>query len=59
MVRQLEQDSRPVNRLRKQGADDEYDGLEGYKRHYRNLVARYGAYPVVWILGGKEVSGKK
>ena len=28
-------------------------GLEGYKRHYRNLVARYGAYPVVWILGGE------
>ena len=28
-------------------------GLEGYKRHYRNLLARYGAYPVVWILGGE------
>ncbi len=28
-------------------------GLSGYKRHYRNLVARYGAYPVVWILGGE------
>jgi hypothetical protein len=28
-------------------------GLEGYKRHYRNLIARYGAYPVVWILGGE------
>ena len=28
-------------------------GFEGYKRHYRNLVARYGAYPVVWILGGE------
>ena len=28
-------------------------GLEGYKRHYRNLVARYGAYPVIWLLGGE------
>ncbi len=28
-------------------------GLPGYKRHYRNLVARYGAYPVIWILGGE------
>ena len=28
-------------------------GIEGYKRHFRNLIARYGAYPVVWILGGE------
>jgi hypothetical protein len=28
-------------------------GLEGYKRHWRHLVARYGAYPTVWILGGE------
>lgn len=28
-------------------------GLEGFKRHWRNLVARYGAYPTVWILGGE------
>jgi len=28
-------------------------GLDGYKRHFRNLIARYGAYPVVWILGGE------
>jgi hypothetical protein len=28
-------------------------GLPGYKRHYRHLIARYGAYPVVWILGGE------
>ena len=28
-------------------------GLPGYRRHYRNLVARYGAYPVIWILGGE------
>lgn len=28
-------------------------GLDGYKRHYRNLVARYGAYPVIWVLGGE------
>ncbi|MCM4174011.1 DUF4038 domain-containing protein [Arenibacter sp. TNZ] len=28
-------------------------GLEGYKRHWRNLVARYGAYPTVWMIGGE------
>jgi hypothetical protein len=28
-------------------------GLDGYKRHWRNLIARYGAYPTVWILGGE------
>jgi len=32
-------------------------GLEGFKRHWRNLIARYGAYPVVWMLGG-EVKDK-
>lgn len=28
-------------------------GIEGYKRHFRNLIAHYGAYPVVWIMGGE------
>jgi hypothetical protein len=28
-------------------------GLDGFKRHWRNLVARYGAYPVVWVVGGE------
>ncbi len=28
-------------------------GLDGYKRHWRYLVARYGAHPVVWIVGGE------
>lgn len=28
-------------------------GVAGLKRHWRNLVARYGAYPVVWILAGE------
>jgi hypothetical protein len=28
-------------------------GPEGLKRHWRHLVARYGAYPVVWILAGE------
>lgn len=28
-------------------------GLDGFKRHWRNLVARYGAYPTVWIVGGE------
>lgn len=32
-------------------------GLEGYKRHWRHLVARYGAYPVAWILGGEASDG--
>ena len=28
-------------------------GTAGLKKHWRNLVARYGAYPVVWILAGE------
>lgn len=28
-------------------------GLGGFKRHWRNLIARYGAYPTVWIVGGE------
>lgn len=28
-------------------------GLDGFKRHWRHLVARYGAHPTVWILGGE------
>lgn len=34
-------------------------GLDGFKRHWRNLIARYGAYPTVWIVGGeaKDVYG--
>ena len=28
-------------------------GLEKTKKHWRNLVARYGAYPVVWCLAGE------
>ena len=33
-------------------------GLDGYKRHWRHLVARYGAYPVAWILGGEASDGQ-
>ncbi|MCX6923861.1 MAG: DUF4038 domain-containing protein, partial [Verrucomicrobia bacterium] len=29
-------------------------GIDGMKRHWRNLVARYGAYPTVWIIGGES-----
>jgi len=29
-------------------------GVEGMKRHWRNLIARYGAYPAVWIIGGES-----
>lgn len=32
-------------------------GLEGYQRHWRLLIARYGAYPVAWILGGEASDG--
>jgi hypothetical protein len=28
-------------------------GVAGFKRHWRNLVARYGAYPTIWIVGGE------
>ncbi len=28
-------------------------GAEKIKRHWRYLVARYGAYPVIWILAGE------
>ena len=30
-------------------------GIEKMKKHWRYIIARYGAYPVVWIAGG-EVS---
>jgi len=29
-------------------------GVAGMKRHWRNLVARYGAYPTIWIIGGES-----
>ncbi|MBP7949353.1 MAG: DUF4038 domain-containing protein [Verrucomicrobiales bacterium] len=29
-------------------------GVAGLKRHWRNLVARYGAYPTLWIIGGES-----
>lgn len=28
-------------------------GLEGFKRHWRNVIARYGAYPTIWAVGGE------
>jgi hypothetical protein len=30
-------------------------GMDKMKKHWRYLVARYGAYPVVWILAGEGV----
>ncbi|MBI4552585.1 MAG: DUF4038 domain-containing protein, partial [Candidatus Latescibacteria bacterium] len=30
-------------------------GIERMKQHWRNLVARYGAYPVVWCLAGEGI----
>jgi len=29
-------------------------GLAGMKRHWRYLIARYGAYPTIWIIGGES-----
>lgn len=29
-------------------------GVANIKRHWRNLVAHYGAYPTVWIIGGES-----
>ena len=34
-----------------------YMGVENAKRMWRYLVARYGAYPVVWCLAGEATSG--
>lgn len=34
-------------------------GLVSLKRHWRYLVARYGAYPVTWILAGEIDPGTK
>jgi len=34
-------------------------GVAGLKRHWRNLIARYGACPVVWILAGEIADGTK
>lgn len=28
-------------------------GVEKMKKHWRYIVARYGAYPVIWIVGGE------
>jgi hypothetical protein len=28
-------------------------GIERMQRHWRNLIARYGAYPVVWCMAGE------
>jgi len=30
-------------------------GVEKMKQHWRNLVARYGAYPAVWCLAGEGI----
>lgn len=29
-------------------------GVAGIERHWRNLIARYGAYPAIWIIGGES-----
>ena len=34
-------------------------GAANLKRHWRTLIARYGAYPVVWILAGEIPDGTK
>ncbi len=34
-------------------------GVEGLERHWRYLIARYGAYPVIWILAGELQNDSK
>ena len=34
-------------------------GVDGLKRHWRYLIARYGAYPVVWIAAGELEAATK
>jgi len=34
-------------------------GVDGLKRHWRYLIARYGAYPVFWILAGELHNNSK
>ena len=29
-------------------------GVDGIKRHWRHLLARYAAYPTIWIIGGES-----
>lgn len=33
----------------------EFAGIEVMKKHWYNLVARYGAYPVIWCVAGEAV----
>lgn len=33
----------------------EFLGVEKMKKHFRNMVARYAAYPVFWILAGETI----
>ena len=35
----------------------EFAGAEVLKKHWRNLIARYGAYPVVWCAAGEALMG--
>ena len=32
-----------------------FAGIDVLKKHWRNLIARYGAYPVVWCLAGEAL----
>ena len=35
----------------------DFAGVEPLKKHWRNLVARYGAYPLVWCVSGEALMG--
>ncbi|MEW6753402.1 MAG: DUF4038 domain-containing protein [Candidatus Latescibacterota bacterium] len=35
----------------------DFAGPEVLRRHWRNLIARYGAYPVVWCAAGEALMG--
>jgi hypothetical protein len=33
----------------------EYAGVDMLKKHWRNLIARWGAYPVIWCIAGEAL----
>jgi hypothetical protein len=35
----------------------EYAGISALQKHWRNLIARYGAYPVIWCAAGEALMG--
>ncbi len=46
-------DGKEVGGRYRDGMIMETIGEAGMTRHWRNLIARYAAYPVVWVIGGE------